>query len=76
MTDLTNRRSYNLGDTFGDPVETDSVSAHEPIEGPWCKQADGILEREDAFHSQGGSAQISQELITNHKGNSINAYES
>jgi hypothetical protein len=37
MTNLANRRSYNFGDTFGDPVGTDSSPSHATAEGPWCK---------------------------------------
>jgi hypothetical protein len=56
MTNLANRRSYNFGDTFGDPVETDSVHCHARVEGPWCNQADGTLEEDDAVRQQGGAA--------------------
>ena len=58
MTNLAGRRSYNFGDTFGDPVESDSVSNHVPFEGrgPWCNQADGTFEQDDAIRSQGGAA--------------------
>lgn len=52
MTNLADRRSYNFGDTFGDPVETDPVSAQAPVEGPWCNQADGIFEQDDAVRAQ------------------------
>lgn len=48
MTNLANRRSYNLGDTFGAPAETDSVPAPALIEGPWCNQADGTFQQDDA----------------------------
>jgi len=54
MTNLTNRRSYNFGDTFGE--ETDSVAAHMLSEGRWCNQADGIFEQDDAVREQGGAA--------------------
>ena len=50
MTNLVNRRSYNFGDTFGDPVESYF------IEGPWCNQPDGIFEEDDAVREQGGVA--------------------
>ena len=53
MTSLAGRRSYNFGDTFGDPVETDSVRVHARVEGPWCNQADGIFEQDDAVSQQG-----------------------
>lgn len=56
MTNLHSRHSYNFGDTFGDPVETDPVYAHAPVEGSWCNQADGILEQDDAIRAQGGRA--------------------
>jgi hypothetical protein len=56
MTNLTNRRSYNFGDTFGEPVETDSVPAHSLSESRWCNQADGIFEQDDAVRDQGGAA--------------------
>ena len=56
MTDLANRRSYNFGDTFGDPVETDSVRGHARLEGIWCNQADGAFEEDDAVRQQGGAA--------------------
>ena len=56
MTNLAGRRSYNFGDTFGDAVETDSIRAHARVEGPWCNQADGIFEQDDAVREQGGSA--------------------
>jgi hypothetical protein len=56
MTNLAGRRSYNFGDTFGDPVESDSVRAHGRVEGPWCNQADGIFEQDDAVRDQGGAA--------------------
>jgi hypothetical protein len=36
MTNLANKRSYNFGDTFGDPVETDSTPSDATAEGPWC----------------------------------------
>lgn len=75
MTTLTDRHSYNFGDTFGDPAETNSLPIHLPVDGPWCNQADSILEQDDAVRSQGGLAQTFQEQTTNHKGNS-NAYES
>jgi hypothetical protein len=56
MTNLADRRSYNFGDTFGDPVETDSVCAHARGEGPWCNQPDGIFEQDDAVREQDGAA--------------------
>jgi len=56
MTNLANKRSYNFGDTFGDPVETDSIPSHATAEGPWCNQADGIFEQDDAVREQGGAA--------------------
>jgi hypothetical protein len=56
MTNLANSNSYNLGDTFGEPVETDSVPAHALIEGPWCNQPDGAFEQDDAVRQQGGAA--------------------
>jgi hypothetical protein len=60
MTNLADRRSYNFGDTFGDPVETGSVRAHARVEGAWCNQADGIFEEDDAVREQGGAAQPSK----------------
>lgn len=56
MTNLADRRSYNFGDTFGDPVETDSVRDHARGEGPWCNQPDGIFEQDDAVREQAGAA--------------------
>lgn len=57
MTNLAGRRSYNFGDTFGDAVESDSIPADTLFEsGPWCNQADGIFEQDDAIRSQGGAA--------------------
>ena len=56
MTNLANRRSYNFGDTFGDPAETDSIPGHSTAEGPWCNQADGTLEKHDAVREQDGAA--------------------
>jgi hypothetical protein len=56
MTNLADRRSYNFGDTFGDPMETDPVPANTLIEGPWCNQADGSFEQDDAVWQQGGAA--------------------
>jgi len=56
MTNLPNRRSYNFGDTFGDPVETDSTPNHAAAEGVWCNQPDGIFEQDDAVREQGGAA--------------------
>lgn len=56
MTNLVNRRSYNFGDTFGDLAKTDSVHSSARVEGPWCDQADGIFEEDDAVRQQGGSA--------------------
>jgi hypothetical protein len=56
MTNLANRRSYNFGDTFGDPVETDSSPSHAAFEGRWCNQPDGIFEEDDAVRAQGGAA--------------------
>jgi len=53
MTNLANKRSYNFGDTFGDPVETDSIPGHATAEGPWCNQADGTFEQDDAVLQQG-----------------------
>ena len=55
MTNLANRRSYNLGDTFGEPVETDSAPAQALIEGLWCNQADGTFEQGDTVRQQGGA---------------------
>jgi len=56
MTNLADRRSYNFGDTFGDPVETDSSPSHAAFEGRWCNQPDGIFEEDDAVRAQGGAA--------------------
>jgi hypothetical protein len=56
MTKLPNRHSYNLGDTFGEPAQTDSVSARAQGEGSWCNQADGTFEQDDAVRQQGGAA--------------------
>lgn len=58
MKNLTVRRSYNFGDTFGDAMERDSVPNHASAEsmGPWCNQADGIFEQDDAVRAQGGTA--------------------
>jgi len=56
MTNLADRRSYNFGDTFGDPGETDPVPAHAPVEGPWCNQTDGAFEQDDAVRRHGGAA--------------------
>ena len=57
MTNVIARRSYNFGDTFGDPVESDSVPADASLEGGlWCNQADGIFEQDDAVRVQGGAA--------------------
>ena len=51
MTNLANSCSYNFGDTFGNPVETDSVPGHARVEGLWCNQADGTFEEDDAVRS-------------------------
>lgn len=56
MTNLAGRRSYNFGDTFGDVAESDSIPADALLEGPWCNQADGIFEQDDAVRAQGGAA--------------------
>lgn len=56
MTNLANRRSYNFGDTFGNPVETDSIPRHAAAQGLWCNQPDGIFEEDDAVQEQGGTA--------------------
>lgn len=58
MTNHRNDRSYNFGDTFGEPAECNSLAPHAEEEGsgPWCNQADGILEQDDAIRSQGGLA--------------------
>lgn len=57
MTNLAGRRSYNFGDTFGHAVESDSIPADAQLEaGPWCNQADGIFEQDDAVRMQGGAA--------------------
>jgi hypothetical protein len=56
MTNLAKKRSCNFGDTFGEPVETDSVSAEALIEGPWRNQSDGTFEQDDAVREQGGAA--------------------
>ena len=56
MTSLANRRLYNLGDTFGEPGETDSVQGHARVEVPWCNQSDGAFEEDDALRDQGGAA--------------------
>lgn len=57
MTNLAGRRSYNFGDAFGDAVESDSIPADTlPESGPWCNQADGIFEQDDAVRAQGGAA--------------------
>jgi hypothetical protein len=53
MTNLADRRSYNFGDTFGGPVETDSVRGYARVEGPWCNQADGTFEQDDAVRRRG-----------------------
>jgi hypothetical protein len=56
MTNLAKGPSYNLGDTFGEPAETEPVSAESLIEGPWCNQSDGTFEQDDAVREQGGAA--------------------
>jgi len=56
MTNLSNRHSYNFGDTFGDLVETDSMASHATAEGPWCNQPDGIFAEDDAVREHGGAA--------------------
>lgn len=57
MTNFAGRRSYNFGDTFGHPVESDSIPADALLEsGPWCNQADGIFEQDDALRTHGGAA--------------------
>ena len=56
MTNLANRRSYNLGDTFGDLVEIDPTPSHATAEGAWCNQPDGTFEQDDAVREQGGAA--------------------
>jgi hypothetical protein len=56
MTSLADRRSYNFGDTFGDPVEADSGPTDSPVNGSWCNQADGMFEQDDAVREQGGVA--------------------
>jgi hypothetical protein len=56
MTNLPDRHSYDFGDTFGDPVETDSVPTGSPVDGSWCNQADGMFEQDDAVREQGGAA--------------------
>jgi len=56
MTNLPSKHSYNLGDTFGERVETDSVPGHARVEGIWCNQADGTFEQDDAVRQQGGAA--------------------
>jgi hypothetical protein len=56
MTNLANRRSYNLGDTFGEPVETDSVSAEALTEGPRSNQSDGAFKQDDVTREQSGAA--------------------
>jgi len=53
MTNSDDRHSYNFGDSFGDPVGTDSIAI---AAGPWCNQPDGIFEEDDAVREQGGSA--------------------
>jgi hypothetical protein len=56
MTILANKRSYNLADTFGESVETDSIRSHATSENSWCNQPDGIFEEDDAVREQGGAA--------------------
>jgi hypothetical protein len=56
MRNLANRRLRNFGDTFGDPVETDSIPSHATAEGAWCNQPDGTFEQDDALREQGGAA--------------------
>ena len=56
MTSLANRRSYNFGDAFGEPMETDSVPVPALVEGTWCNQADGTFEQDDEVRHQGGAA--------------------
>lgn len=57
MTNSAGKRSYNFGDTFGHPVESDSIPADALLQGgPWCNQADGIFEQDDALRMQGGAA--------------------
>jgi hypothetical protein len=56
MTNLADRRSYNFGDTFGEPVETDSSPGHATADGLWCNQPDGIFEQDDAVREQDGAA--------------------
>lgn len=57
MTHLAGRRSYNFGDNFGNPVESASIPADVSLaSGPWCNQADGIFEQDDAVLTQGGAA--------------------
>jgi hypothetical protein len=53
---MANRRSYNFGDTFGDPVESDSIPGYVKETGPWCNQPDGIFEEDDRVREQGGAA--------------------
>lgn len=56
MINPVDRRLYNFGDTFGDPSVTDYVRGHARVEGPWCNQADGTFEEDDAVREQGGAA--------------------
>jgi len=56
MTNLPSKHSYNLGDTFGESLQTDQASAHAQGEGSWCNQADGTFEQDDAVRQQGGAA--------------------
>jgi hypothetical protein len=56
MTNLANRRSYNLGDTFGEPVEADSGPTDSPVNGSWCNLSDVTFEQDDAAREQGGAA--------------------
>jgi hypothetical protein len=56
MKDLADRRSYNFGDTFGDPVETDSLPTRLPVDGSGYNQADALFEQDDAVLQQGGAA--------------------
>jgi len=57
MTNSAGRRSYNFGDTFGDAMEGDFIPGDALLEaGPWCNQADGIFEQDDAVRAQGSAA--------------------
>ena len=69
--------ALKFGDTFGDPVETDSIPNLATAEGPWCNQADGTFEHDDAVRQQGARHKTRKnDKLPISKGNSHDAHES